>query len=532
MSAKEETINAGQTSRPRTTPLGNRVINFLSSVRFGVVLLCILVVLSIIGMVVIQQNVQGFDSYYASLTPAERTVFGFLGIFDIYHSWYYNVLLLVLSLNIVLASIEHFPTAWKGYIAKPKVTATRDFLINQPQHSVYTSQADESEVLESLGRSFAKHGFKPRISETTTLSYPIGPDGKKQFSAPVSHVSKVLFGQRGKYNRLGAYWVHVSLLTLFLGHFVALQTGFDADMRMIPGETTDQMQRIEFNLDKKEKFNVQVPFTMTCTDIQQKLIDPRGGIDVTNTLDWRTQMRIDDPEYGSTVADISMNQPFNYRGFRFFQAQTIPVGNARKIVLDITPMSGGETMKVEIARLGTAQLGDGTFIEYEEFLPDFTFGPDGRPDTKSGDYNNPVAVLGVTPPGGERVRVFAFGSNVPDNLPVAAPKAGYKWRIAEFEKSPFAHVLSIKYDPYSGAFIAWYFGGFGLMGALVYVFFFSHKRVWARVEKLDDGKIDIVIGGHTNRNHAGFEEKFAKLSADVRAALPGTVAGPETANGS
>jgi hypothetical protein len=48
---------------------------------------------------------------------------------------------------------------------------------------------------------------------------------------------------------------------------------------------------IEFDLDKKEKFDVQLPFTITCTDIQQKLIDPRGSIDVTNTLDWRTRSR-------------------------------------------------------------------------------------------------------------------------------------------------------------------------------------------------------------------------------------------------
>lgn len=528
MSAKQETINAGQSSRPRTTPLGNRVINFLSSVRFGVVLLCVLVFLSIIGMVVIQQNVQGFDSYYASLTPAERTVFGYLGIFDIYHSWYYNVLLLILSLNIILASIEHFPTAW-SYISKPKTTATRDFLLNQKINAVLTVKGkDEQLVIDAITAAVKKNGMRSQVNESKTLAYPLGPDGKKQFSDPITRTGRVIFGQAGKFNRLGAYWVHVSLLTLFLGHFVALQTGFDADMRMIPGETTDQMQRIEFNLDKKEKFNVQVPFTMTCTDIQQKLIDPRGGIDVTNTLDWRTQMRVDDPEYGTTIADISMNQPFNYRGFRFFQAQTIPVGNARRIVLDITPVNGGDVQKVEVKRLGTAQLADGTFIEYEEFLPDFTFGPDGKPDTRSGDYNNPVAVLGVTPPGSERVRVFAFGSNVPDNLPVAAPKVGYKWRMAEFEKSPFAHVLSIKYDPYSGAFIAWYFGGFGLMGALVYVFFFSHKRVWGLVEKRDDENIDVVLGGHTNRNHAGFEEKFARVLTDVRAALPEAEIVPST----
>jgi cytochrome c biogenesis protein ResB len=49
-----------------------------------------------------------------------------------------------------------------------------------------------------------------------------------------------VFGESGKWNRLGAYIVHVFLLTLFLGHFVALQTGFDADVRMMPGQVTER----------------------------------------------------------------------------------------------------------------------------------------------------------------------------------------------------------------------------------------------------------------------------------------------------
>ncbi len=173
-------------------------------------------------------------------------------------------------------------------------------------------------------------------------------------------------------------------------------------------------------------------------------------------------------------------------------------------------------MRLDIPRMGSASLPDGSLVEYDEFLPDFSFNSEGKPDTRSGDYNNPVAVLNVTPPGGQRTRVFAFGSGMAENIPVGAPKLGYKWRLTEFEKSPFAHVLSIKYDPYNGAFIAWYFGGFGLIGALCFVFFFSHRRVWALVKKGEDGRTEIVLGGHTNRNHAGFEEKFAKISTDVR----------------
>ncbi len=515
MSAAEETIRAGDLPKANV-PIFDRGLNFLSSVRFGVVQLCVLVVFSIIGMLIVQQNVQGFDSYFASLTPAEKLVFGWLGFFDIYHSWYFNFLLLLLSLNIILASIDRFPSAWT-YISQPKLTATKDWLLSQKDHEIiHPASAHEQEAAEKVKSVFAANGFKPTVSEKESISYGVDEDGKKQFDNVVKSNNKYVFGEKGRINRLGAYIVHVALLTLFLGHFVALRTGFDADVRMIPGDATDKIQMIQFDLDKKERFEVQLPFTMTCTDIQQKLIDPGGSIDVTNTLDWRTQLKVDDPEYGTQIADVSMNKPFSYRGYRFFQAQTIPVGNARTINLELTPQAGGDPQKMEIPRMGAATMEDGTSIEYDQFLPDFSFNSEGNPDTRSGEYSNPVAVLNVTPPGGQRTRVFAFGSGIAENIPVGAPKLGYKWRLTGFEKAPFAHVLSIKYDPYNGAFIAWYFGGFGLIGALMFVFFLSHRRVWALIKTDDEGRLEIVLGGHTNRNHAGFEEKFAKIAGELR----------------
>ncbi len=516
MSAAEETINS-QTAKPRgSTSAVSQVLDFVSSVRVGVVQLCFLVVLAMAGMLILQQNVDGFDAYYASLTPAEKTVFGSLGLFDIYHSWYFNLLLLTLSLNIILASIDHFPAAW-SYIRQPKLTATRNWLLNQKNNDTFDLDSQsEQEAAERIKRAFKSAGLKASVTVSESTEYGLDENGKKDFSVINRKMNTVVFGESGKINRLGPYIVHVFLLTLFLGHFVALQTGFDADVKMMPGAETDEIELIQFNLDKKERYKVKIPFSMECTDIQQRLRDPNGSIDVSNTMDWRTQMKVNDPEYGELVADISMNVPFTYRGYRFFQAQTIPVGNARTITLDLTPEKGGEATRVKIDRNRTATLSDGTTVEYDQFMPDFTFGSDGKPDTRSGEYNNPVAILNVTPPQGERTRVFAFAQKLADNMPVGAPKAGYKWRLAEFEKSPLAHVLSIKYDPFNAAFVAWYIGGFGLIGSLAFIFFLSHKRFWARIEKNADGKTVVILAGEANRNQIGLDDKFNQIAADLR----------------
>ena len=94
------------------------------AVPFGIVLLSLLIIACMIGMLIQQQELDSFPAYYADLTPAEKIVYGHLGFFDIYHATYFHVLLLLLSLNIILASIDHFPAAW-SFISRKKLTASR-----------------------------------------------------------------------------------------------------------------------------------------------------------------------------------------------------------------------------------------------------------------------------------------------------------------------------------------------------------------------------------------------------------------------
>ena len=100
---------------------------------------------------------------------------------------------------------------------------------------------------------------------------------------------------------------------------------------------------------------------------------------------------------------------------------------------------------------------------------------------------------------------------MPENAPINKSVGGYKIRLVDYEKSPFYHVLAIRYDPFNGHFIAWYLGGFGLIGALIFVFFFSHQRVWALI----DGE-NVTLGGNANRNNLAFEDKFNKVVNDLK----------------
>ena len=80
--------------------------------------LVLVLICSIIGMLIMQVEVEGFQDYYQRLTPAQRAIYEQLGFFDIYHSWYFALLLAITGLNIILASIDRFPSAWR-FISKP-----------------------------------------------------------------------------------------------------------------------------------------------------------------------------------------------------------------------------------------------------------------------------------------------------------------------------------------------------------------------------------------------------------------------------
>ncbi len=509
MSTAEDRITqeASAKEKPRTEkqmPFVERALKFLSSVRLGVVLLCIMVLFSVTGMVIMQQNVEGFEAYFVGLTPSEKLLGSWLLIFDIYHSWYFNGLLLFLSLNIILASIDHFPGAW-SYVVKKKTTASPMFLSGQPAHTVIEMRAaNAAEAVEKIKAAFRKRGLRSRVTQVADRTD--------------------VFGESGTWNRLGAYGVHVFLLTLFLGHFVALQTGFDADVRLMPGTVTNQIQIIDHKLDPLkgvsiERYIAEPPFTITCTDIQQKLVDPNGSIDIANTMDWKTSLRIDDPVYGTRDVDVSLNKPFSYRGYRFFQASAITQGSARTMTLDVTPQNGpnsGVPFQITLQRTGEAVLPDGTKVEYQAFFSDFTI-EGGQPDTRSDQYNNPAVALKITTTQGQTLNAYAFGAKLPDSAPIGAPVAGYKWHLAAYEKSPLAHVLSIKYDPFYGSIIAWYIGGFGVIMMLLLIYFFAHRRIWAAVEDAGGGVFKVSLGGNTNRNHFAFEDRFKKIVAELEA---------------
>lgn len=461
-----------------------RFIDLISSVRFGIIILILVTLGCFLGMLIMQQNVQGFERYYAELTPSQKLVYGKLDLFDIYNSWYFNTLLFILSLNIVLSSIERFPKTWT-FVSKPKLDASVKWLKGQSQTAELEFEGNLSDVTKKLETSAKTSGWrKTKITEKKGKTF--------------------LFAESGVWNRLGAYPVHVGLLTIIAGSFLTTQMGQTGQMVLTPGKTENKMSETVFDLDRVKDVTKQLPFEVFCTDIQQKLIKNEDSLSAMNTIDWMTRVTIKD-ETGTHDAVIQMNKPFDYRGYRFFQSSFVPIGRARTINVRAVPANGGEVQDVTIPRDGTANLADGTQLKFKEFRGNFTLAQED-PNEDTSSYPNPAAVLNVTPAnGGEMTTAYAFGEKM-KGLPVTEKAvAGYKFQLTSFEKVGDQHILSVQHDP--GATVV-YIGFIILCVTLVGVFFFSHQRVWAAVEEVSDNHFRVTFGGNTNRNQYAFDEKF------------------------
>jgi len=95
--------------------LGKKLWLTLSSIKTGVVLLIIVVILAAVGTIILQRPVTEPDEMQRAYSAHALRIFDALGLTDVFHAWWFVALLLLVSVSIVAASIERFPNAWRFF---------------------------------------------------------------------------------------------------------------------------------------------------------------------------------------------------------------------------------------------------------------------------------------------------------------------------------------------------------------------------------------------------------------------------------
>ncbi len=189
---------------------------FFCSLKLSIVLLIGLALTSIIGTVVPQGNIP--PEYLQTISEAKFKLYQSLSFFDMYHSWWFMLLLYLLTVNLVACSIKRLPRVWK-MVSEPQLIMDEGLeksLSNTYEFKVSGDAGAQKEKLKNFLKS--------------TLGEPVvtEKDG-------VCH----LFVQKNPWCRLGVYVVHLNIIVIFIGALLGSFFGYKAFVNIPEGETID-----------------------------------------------------------------------------------------------------------------------------------------------------------------------------------------------------------------------------------------------------------------------------------------------------
>lgn len=485
-----------------------KVWKFFSSVKLAVVLLIILAIVSIIGTI-IEQN-QPTEQYLREYSASTVRLFEALGFFDMYHTWWFVLLLMLLTANLTICTLDRFPRTWE--IIKAPLKPLDDAMLKAlpfKKEIVLKSGIDKAEA--RVSQALQARRYKYLVSA--------GP-GVFQF-----------YTQKGVYSRLGVYITHLSIILIFIGGLIGAFFGFKGFLNLPEGKASNVVYiRNEPMWDRLMDW--------LGVSKSQVVYDPLGGVPAlplgfyVHCNDFEVDYYQSDhrptgmpSEYysdlsvfdlrGRKIMDkrIEVNDPLRYRGITFYQSGygTMP-GVSGKIVLNIRPKTdSGPGERVDL------DLGQSVYVgSIDRTIKANGIAAYGIRNQETGEVNffrsrndeliNPAVELEVSKAG--RLLYKTTVLKVDQGEPYMPEN--YTISYVDYRGARYTG-LQVTKDP--GVWIV--YAGFILLciGPAI-AFFGSHRKLWVRLQDRK-GQTIATVAGTANRNRMGFEREFNELVGEI-----------------
>lgn len=426
--------------------------NFFASVKLAIFTLCALAITSIIGTIIPQGE---SASFYAKQYGVKASQFmQILDIPDMYYSWWFLSLLFILSLNLLVCSIERFPRVWK--------IIQTDNLEVSPDRIAKMSHSKEWHISEKGIQNF----------EPTTLFKTAG----------LASESKTLengilyFGQKGKYSRTGVYLVHLSILVIFVGAIVGSQFGFKGSV-MIP-----ELKSTKKIFSSENSSSIDLGFEVRCDKFIIEFYD--------NGMPKEYQSTLTVLENGKEIftKDIQVNSPLTYKGITLYQSS---YQGYQDFIFALEDTKSGKSTNIILPFQKQQNWEEG--------------------NTRFGIVNAEAVGQRVT-----RTKLWLKNGESPAVLTwleddefkvITTEDNSYNVNV----KQMYATGLQVSKDP--GVWIVYIGCGLMLVG-LYMAFFLSHRRIWLFLDNSSSRK-KLVLGGSSNKNKIAFKQHFAKLEDQI-----------------
>lgn len=521
----------GKSTAPRKGALHSIYYAF-NSIRLTVFLFIILGSVSIIGTIIEQGA--GPEKYAQEYTEGTIRLFKALGLFDMYHTFWFFTLLLLLLLNLLVCTLERLPKVWR-FAKGIKPTLEEGDEKKYPIRDDF-DLAGGAEKVETTFRNIVRLPYWIILLDITAVILAIFFIREYSFNflefvsfivLPLGYV--VLLNFRGKLvrtekdgvvhlfvnqwliSRFGVYITHTSILIIFLGAIVGNLFGFKGYMAVGEGETTNRMyvrqaRMIDTLINTFESFSAKkeegpqtgkagefttLPFSIRCDDFNVTYYDSGSPKDYTSDLvvieNGKETMR----------KTIEVNDPLVVGKTYFYQSSYGNSGRPGMVVFKVQA-PGEEFRTYRTPVRGTFHVdGTDTDIQIMSFIPDFTI-QNGQVHKRSEALVNPAIYI----MGKKGENLLFNGWFLPKYPEYSIDTEGYKLEFLDYWGSQYTG-LQVAYDP--GVEVVWIGCSLLVIGLMV-SFFHSHQRIWARI----DGN-HVVIAGSAHKNRMAFEKKMEDL---------------------
>jgi len=439
--------------------MSKKIYYIFASLKLTIFLFLFLAATSILGTLV----PQGLhpEQYKELYSPPLFAIFDFLNAFDMYHSWWFTLLLGLLSVNIIFCTVQGIPRIWRLTFRGEEPTDD-NILKSAPIRKTIPLQKSLPE-LEQQATAIVKN-----LVATT-------PVRKTKGSATY------FFAEKGRWSRLGMLLVHASIIFILAGGLIGTIWGFNGQMLIVEGEQSDRVTLFGDAGIKK------IDFSVRCTDFT---------IDFYETgmpKEFRSDVTIIEGEREKTSASIRVNHPLKYGGMKFCQA-TYGIAGTKNFQVTVQKTTTKEEFLLHLNMMKKVQLQESnTFFAIAKFSPNH----EGRGP----------AVLGVIIEADKPHDIFwIFG----DDGKTSDQKAGdYIFTLKDFEKIYYTGIQVSK-DP--GIPLVW-FGFLAILTGLILSLFLSHRKIWIRISEKENGG-EIAIAATANRNRGDFQKNLERLLSE------------------
>ncbi|HEX2965777.1 MAG TPA: cytochrome c biogenesis protein ResB, partial [Syntrophorhabdaceae bacterium] len=191
----------------------NPVWRALSSIRTSIVLLILIAASSVVGTLVPQGN--DASTLVQHLNPVLVNVLIKFGFFDMYHSLWFRMLILIFALNLTACSLSRFRSTLALFRLRARIDDVPSAGIKIERNlSADVKPEDVSSAIGTLLRRKYRN-----LKKTERES------------------GEVLYVEKGRLSLFSVYIVHSSILMVLLGAFIGSISGFEGYMTIPEGET-------------------------------------------------------------------------------------------------------------------------------------------------------------------------------------------------------------------------------------------------------------------------------------------------------